>query len=493
MKKVLIISFLIFTILFSFFNTSYAAVAVTKENLSKAFESLVSSKANEDNCSFSVIDNVINITEDSETYALNYDLTDKPTFSFEIDIKKGISYEDFQNKYDNISLPMYGYIAVANIQGVKLEDAATYFLFSYLGSALGSASTNNGYIIYDDTSASEGVTLERDENSKTILVSEFGDRVMEYVNSLYPQTVTISDSEGINSFTMTIEKKDVTETSCKLVSTLSVNTDADFSNLNGTMDNFEDSLTGSTITEEDADYVVSLKVGQKFQVVANSELCGWSSKGDVIEDIRFSDYEFTAKSVGTGSLTVNVGTEQKLIFIKVEENPKNETLPTEVLKIEDNIPNRLSYDEITKETADYCIELKVGEGYDLNNPKFSNLMMLDNNVDIGFSSESFMITGLKPCISKGYIYEEVDEYRSTTKYLYVTVTEDSTISNTSTSNTTNTPSTSLQESVNKVTSSTNKLPQTGNFLNLQSLLLLLIVICSISLISNFKYKNIKIK
>lgn len=250
MKKVLMISFLISTILISFLNTSYATVTVTKENLSQAFQSFVSSKANEDNFVFSVEDNVINITEDNETYSLNYDLTGKPTFSAEVDIRKGMSYEDFQNKQDTISLPMYGYIATANIQGVKLEDAAAYFLFSYLGSALGSASTNNGYIIYDDTSASEGVTLERDENSKTILVSEFGDRVMEYVNSLYPQTLTISDSdsEGINSYTMTIEKKEVTETSCKLVSTLTVNTDADFSKLNGTTNKIEGTINNTIIS-----------------------------------------------------------------------------------------------------------------------------------------------------------------------------------------------------------------------------------------------------
>ena len=48
----------------------------------------------------------------------------------------GMSYEEFKKKTDNLILPMLGYIAVANIQGVEIKDASAYFLFSYLGSAL---------------------------------------------------------------------------------------------------------------------------------------------------------------------------------------------------------------------------------------------------------------------------------------------------------------------------------------------------------------------
>ena len=150
MKKVLIISLLIFTILISSFTTSYASVTVTKENLTEAFKNFVSSESNEDNYTVSVEDAVINLTEGTNTYKLNYDLTDKPTFSSEININKGISYEDFKIKEDILSLPMYGYIAVANIQGVNLEDSVAYFSFSYLGNALSSSSIQNSYVIVDD-------------------------------------------------------------------------------------------------------------------------------------------------------------------------------------------------------------------------------------------------------------------------------------------------------------------------------------------------------
>ena len=166
-----------------------------------------------------------------------------------------MSYDEFKEKTDNLILPMLSYIAVANIQGVDFEDSSAYFLMSYLGNALnGSWSSENSYVIIDDTNMSDGVTIDKDENdTKTIYVSEFGERVMEYVNNIYKDKQIIKDSsEGINSYEFIIEKKEETNTSCKLVSTLNVNLDADFSKLNGYADlKIIDSNKKNETTEED--------------------------------------------------------------------------------------------------------------------------------------------------------------------------------------------------------------------------------------------------
>ena len=221
-------------------NRCYAITAeVTEKNLGETFEKFISSNSNKENYKISVTNNTINIIEDDETYILYYDLTNKPSFSLEIPIQKGMSYDEFKEKTDNLILPMLSYIAVANIQGVDFEDSSVYFAMSYLGNALnGSWSSENSYTIIDDTNMSDGVTIDKDENNaKIIYVSEFGERVMEYVNATYKDKQTITDSsEGINSYEFIIEKKEETNTSCKLVSTLNVNLDADFSKLNGYAD-----------------------------------------------------------------------------------------------------------------------------------------------------------------------------------------------------------------------------------------------------------------
>ena len=56
---------------------------------------------------------------------------------------------------------------------------------------------------------------------------------MKFIKQEYSTARTFKDSTGINSFQQVTQIKDETESSCKLVSTLSVNMDADFSQLIG--------------------------------------------------------------------------------------------------------------------------------------------------------------------------------------------------------------------------------------------------------------------
>lgn len=366
LKKCFIKCLYLFLILVFFYtNICYATVvAVTNENLKEALQNFVSSKANKKNYNISVSDNVINLTVDNKNYILNYDLTDKPTFSSEVLIEKGMSYEEYDAQTSNLSSPMLGYLAVANIQGAEFEDAMSYFSLSYAEGALnGSHSSENSYIIYDDTNMSDGVTIIKDESdSKTIYVSEFGERVMEYVNYMYPTTQTISDSKDINSYVMTIEKQDVTETSCKLVSTLSVNLDADFSELNGftggIVDSFidiEDSFIDNEITKENADYVITLKVGQKCKIETTEEFNGYEVYGGRVE-IDEELAEITAIKEGNANGYFYIGDKKKTFYITVEENTENETLETIILQIEtttnlekaDKIDNTVTASSIPK-------------------------------------------------------------------------------------------------------------------------------------------------
>lgn len=337
LKKCLYL-FLVLVILCT--NICYATVVtVTDENLKDALQKFSSSEANEENYNITVSNNSIIMSANNETYTLKYDLSNKPTFIFEIPIEKGMSYDDFKKQTDNLMLPMVGYIAVANIQGVAVEDASAYFLFSYLGSAFnGSFSFNssNSYMIIDDTI--EGVTIESD-NPKAIKVSEFGERVMEYVNTVYPETQSVSDTEGINSYTLTVERKDTTETSCKLVSTLSVNLDADFSKIIGYTQQMEDSFMNNGITKENADLVVTLKVGQKCKLESTEKITGYAFSGSDCVEINDDKTELTGTKVGKKNGYLYIGDKQKTIYITVEENTSNETLETITLKIDSSSGN----------------------------------------------------------------------------------------------------------------------------------------------------------
>ena len=255
MLRKFLISFIFAIFIFASLYTNICnatSVKVTKENLREAFQRFVSSDENEEKYSISVLDEIIKITSNNENYTIKYDLSDKPTFSIEILIEKGMSYEEFKKQTEDINAPILGcYGAVANIQEVEFEDAIAYFALSYLSGVLnGSFSSQDSYIIVDDLNLEEGVEIQKNDDPKTIYTSEFGDRVMEYVNALYPEKQTISDSDEMNSYVMTIEKKEATETSCKLVYTLQVNTDAGFTQLQDYVEKTENSFTNNDTSKE---------------------------------------------------------------------------------------------------------------------------------------------------------------------------------------------------------------------------------------------------
>lgn len=337
-KKIFIsILFGIFIFVSLLANTSLAAVTVTKENLNEALQKFVESEENEENYKISVLEDEIEIEVNGEKYKLKYNLDGKPTFSLEVLIEEGMSYEEFIKKTDGLILPTLGYIAVANIQGVELKDASSYCLSTYLLEALNKGNLNkNSYVIIDDLNPPEGVTIEKTDDPKTIYTSEFGEKVMEYVNNTYNDKQEISDSNGINSYTFTIDKKEASNTSCKLVATISVNLDADFTKIQGYADKFGNSELKGEITKENADCEFTLIVGQKCNIITEEKITGYEFYGDCIE-INEDYTQLTAKKAGVMNGYLILGDHKKSIYITVRENTENVIFSDATLEIKKTV------------------------------------------------------------------------------------------------------------------------------------------------------------
>ena len=212
MKKIRKITLFILIILLmnSLLSSCYAtSVTVTKEKLNASMQKFAASSINENNYKITVSDSTIKISGSSKSYSLNYSLAGKPKFTFEVPIEQGMSYAEFKDQTDYLMLPLIGYIAVADIQGVQLNDITSYLMKSYLRSSLLALfSGSNSYVIIDDINVSDGVTIEKDRsNPKNIYASEFGNRVMEYVNDTYKNKQTMNDAYegGISSYELIIE------------------------------------------------------------------------------------------------------------------------------------------------------------------------------------------------------------------------------------------------------------------------------------------------
>lgn len=225
-KKVLSI-LVVFTILiFVICSSCYAAIVeVTRENLTETFKSMISSEILQESISnIEVDEDTISCTSELGQYEMKYDLTDEPTFEIEMNIKDGMTYDEYEKEQAKMQGPMIGYIAVANLNNVQQEQALFYIVMTYI-----SLFPQNGeYIIYDDRESDFTGDVSSD-GKQVIKASEFGDYAMDYINSIYSQTVTINDE--LDTFEIKIEKQEVTDTSCKIVERLTVKKEADFSKI----------------------------------------------------------------------------------------------------------------------------------------------------------------------------------------------------------------------------------------------------------------------
>lgn len=219
MKKVLIISFLIFTILVGFLSTSYAAVTVTEESLENSFKKYAENSENEDSSvSYSMdIDKEnkkITISVDDEDSIMDYDLSDKPTFKINISFNNEMSKEEWEKEGAKPTIPIIMFQLISNIvAGIEYRDS-----LAYISSAM----------------FKDGQFIDSTDDSNT---------AVEYAKSRYNN---INETLVDNLFTWTNKKISETEDTYIVESTLVINNDADFSTIDGY---FEDSMNqlGNTL------------------------------------------------------------------------------------------------------------------------------------------------------------------------------------------------------------------------------------------------------
>jgi len=337
MSKKVIIGILVVVIIAAvvgYFAYSASLYKVKEADLNAALGKFVASEANEDEYKVSAQKNVMTVTTEYGDFNVNYDLKGNPTFTYEFDVQKGMSYEDYTKYNENLTLPMLGYIAVANVQGTDVEDASAYFAMSFFEGMMNNASFDNIFVVMDEDADAYGETSD-----EIILASEFGDKVIDYVKKVHPENLTINDSNEYNTYSLVMERKDISDTSCKLVSTLTVNLEGDFSKINGYVEQMAIDNMDENITKENADFVIDLKVGQKCKFVTSSEISGYEMSGvDCVEfNGEYTVMTATKKGVRNGCLYLGSDENEvsKSVYITVEENSDNASLEDVTINLDE--------------------------------------------------------------------------------------------------------------------------------------------------------------
>lgn len=191
---------------------SYAMVQVTKDNLTQSLPNIMSTEVVQQYgiSNMTVGENTISVTSSLGQYDIKYDLSNEPTFTTEADVTENMTSSEYTADSQTAGL-MAIYGAIASINGVDANTALQYFALSFLSSVTNSDTTSS--------------TIPTDDE-------EFGKKMLEEIKKTYAEPKIYDDSQSFNTYELTFEAQDITETSCKVVVTLKIKADADFSRIN---------------------------------------------------------------------------------------------------------------------------------------------------------------------------------------------------------------------------------------------------------------------
>ena len=312
---------------------------ITKEQLNEKLQEL---KENDSEIEKIVTgDNVIEVIKSNDKYEIKYEIEeDKVTFSIEAEVKQGMSWEEYTKIFGDTSareasdgniedgLAM-GYFAVTNILGAESKSVEWYYTLTRINGYKEKYKKSDNWIIMRDVEGATKIDTGSSEE-KVLNTKDFENRTMEYFNSIYKDdTYTYDDSNECNTYKRITEKKEKTDTSCKLIEKIIINTNVDFSKLKVDMDSFLD----NGVTKENADYVYTLKVGQKIKFETSKKYSGYNVNGTGVELLE-DKTGFIATEEGTSRGYIKFGNTSKTFYIIVEENTNNEQVEDIIIKID---------------------------------------------------------------------------------------------------------------------------------------------------------------
>ena len=277
MKKTnhyLIVILLVIYLILSEFCMSYAAnVKVTDENLEKATKDLIEYSKNSvffgKKYEVTLENKKLIINVGGEKYTIDYDLTNKPKFTYEAEFNKNTKFEEFKNKTDIFGIPMINIFSiVSNIQG---NDFIESYIYATKYIDFNKILPENNMFFTDNPDVK---SLPGDTNI-TVYSGERDQKVLEYIEALFSNKIAFDDSNGLNLLKYSLERKDVTATSCKLVVNMEINPDGDFSKLHDYLEEIsskDNKISNNEETKDNNDKSVDTEQNEKSEVTKGSTI-----------------------------------------------------------------------------------------------------------------------------------------------------------------------------------------------------------------------------
>lgn len=213
----------IFIILSILLLTGCGKNTVTKEEFKSNLEKVINSKYNTVGYKGEYKNNKIIMSLSDKKYEMNVEFKDKFIITYNLEIGKGIEYEEYNKLIETLSLPMFGYVAYLSDYGISMGDASSYFGDTYLNGMLDNYHESKYMVIYD--------SKEKDmfiNDYEYILVKDFKDNVIDYVKDNYAKKIYFNDE--LDTYNYEIYSKCESD-KCIITSKLIVNGESDFEDI----------------------------------------------------------------------------------------------------------------------------------------------------------------------------------------------------------------------------------------------------------------------
>lgn len=197
---------------------------VTEKEFIKGLDKVINSKYNIEGYKYEYKDNEIIMSLDDKHYKMDVEFKDRLVITYNLEIKKGISYEEYNKAIESLSLPMFGYVAALDNYNVSLKNSSEYFGDTYLDGMLDNYKKSKYLVIYDKKEKDMFV-----DKYEFILINDFCERVIEYVKDNYSKNIEFSDP--LNTYTFKQSSKCEND-KCIITSKLILDYESDFKDIN---------------------------------------------------------------------------------------------------------------------------------------------------------------------------------------------------------------------------------------------------------------------
>lgn len=316
--------------------TVYAdSVEVTKDmfdkGLKNAFDYINDNMSGGNQYTYELKDDKVVAKVAGQCYDVTYNLTGDLSFKTEIEVKNGMTYDEYQEKVEVLDLSIFVFFGYLNAKtNLTIENAVYYYTLMAFAN-MGDWNSEDALYIYQS-----GV---RDEvNAPNVFYEDtFANDVTDYVDLSFKSNEPITDETLADTFELIQKAEVVDENTRKIISEITVDADTDLNKINEYVDQVDNEIVDEFEEKtKKADFLIQLEVGQscKFLTVDSMYMVHLLKKDKDIDAVVFDDENkliIHANAVGETVLTYSLGKPEnsieKIIWVKVSENAdKDKTL-----------------------------------------------------------------------------------------------------------------------------------------------------------------------